>query len=341
MRPEIKQGQTSFLCPKPSDYCFLPPADKPKLLVVIDTEEEFDWSAQFSRTNTSVHAMRCIHRIQRIFDEYKIFPVYAVDYPVVSQKDGYEPLSEIHAEGRCVIGAHLHPWVNPPFVETVDRTNSFPGNLPRNLETEKLRILGEIIAERFGERPVIYKAGRYGLGPNTAQILDEQGFEIDLSVCPAMDYSDERGPNFSRHSVWPFWFGKRRLLELPLTVGFTGVLRRWGTGLHRAATSRSMASLHAPGILARSGLLNKIWLSPEGYVASELEALVRALYREGLRIFSFAFHSPSLEPGHTPYVKSQRELEDFLGRCRQFFDFFMGEMGGIPATPLELKAQLS
>ncbi len=310
-------------------------------MVVVDTEEEFDWNSEFSRNNTSVRSLRSVHRFQRILEEYKIRPVYAVDYPVVAQEAGCKPLTEIHADGLCVIGAHLHPWVNPPFIEPVNHRNSFPGNLPPSLEAAKLQKLSDSIAERFGTRPTIYKAGRYGIGPHTAEILEEEGYDIDLSICPHMDYSADGGPDFTSSSGWPYWFGKRRLLELPLTVGFAGRLRQWGCRLHRVATSSSMASLHAPGILARLGLLNKIWLSPEGYVAGELEALVRALYCEGLRIFSFAFHSPSLEPGHTPYVQSQRELEDFLVRCRRFFDFFMGDVGGIPATPLELKAQLA
>jgi hypothetical protein len=102
-----------------------------------------------------------------------------------------------------------------------------------------------------------------------------------------------------------------------------------------------MATLHGPGILARLGLINKIWLSPEGYLGEELIDLVRALYGDGLRVFSFAFHSPSLECGHTPYVRNQRDLENFYSRCHMFFDFFMGDLGGIPTTPLELKAELA
>ena len=67
---------------------------------------------------------------------------------------------------------------------------------------------------------------------------------------------------------------------------------------------------------------------------------MRALFQEGLRVFSFAFHSPSVEPGHTPYVQSDSDLEAFLNRCRQFFDFFFGEMQGIATTPIILKEEL-
>jgi hypothetical protein len=329
------------LHPLPSAYCPLPATEQPKFIVVVDTEEEFDWSADFSPNNISVQAMRSIHRIQKIFDAYRIAPVYVIDYPVASQPDGFRPLQEIHAAGRCLIGAHLHPWVNPPYVERVNSYNSFAGNLPYALEAAKLRVLSDTIGERFGSRPTIYKAGRYGVGPCTADILEEQEYEVDVSTCPYMDYSAEGGPDFTSYSVQPYWFGRRRLLlELPLTVGFTGLLRRWGSTLHRFASRPPLARLRPIGILARLRCMNKVWLSPEGYALEENVALVRALYHDGLRVFSFAFHSPSVVPGHTPYVTSQRDLDRFLSHCRRFFDFFMDELGGCPTTPLALKAHM-
>ena len=323
------------------DYCRFSPSKKPKLIVVIDTEEEFDWASDFSRDNTSVQAMRWIGRVQEIFDAYRITPVYVIDYPVASQADGYRPLQEIHADGRCLIGTHVHPWVNPPFDEKVCAHNSFPGNLSADLESAKLDVLSQMIAERFGTSPTIYKAGRYGIGPHSGAILEKQGYEVDLSVCPYMDYSAEGGPDFSAYSSWPFWFGaQRRLLALPLTTGFTGFLRRWGYVLHHIASHGILARLRAAGILARLQAVNRVWLSPEGYTLQENIDLLRALYRDGLRVFSFAFHSPSVEPGHTPYVRSQRDLDRFLLHCRQFFEFFTDELGGQPITPLQLKARL-
>jgi hypothetical protein len=333
-------GLKQLLSPTPPNYCDLDPAEKPRLVVVVDTEEEFDWSGDFSRNETTVRSMRSIGRVQNVFDEYRITPVYVVDYPVANQPEGQRPLEEIHSAGRCLIGAHLHPWVNPPFDETVNRRNSFPGNLPPKLEAAKLRALGDAIEEHFGTRPKVYKAGRYGIGPHTAETLEQQHYEVDMSVCPRMDYSGDEGPDFTNISACPFWFGKSRLLELPLTVGFAGPLRRWGIPLHRIASHRVLARLHAVGVLARLGVLDKIWLCPEGYLSDEHKKLVRSLHSDGLRIFSFAFHSPSLEPGNTPYVRSLSDLESFISRCRKFFDFFLGDLSGIAATPLEIKNQL-
>jgi hypothetical protein len=48
----------------------------PTLFVIVDTEEEFDWSAPFSRGNTSVRAMSKIDRLQTILDRRGICPTY-------------------------------------------------------------------------------------------------------------------------------------------------------------------------------------------------------------------------------------------------------------------------
>ena len=91
--------------------------------------------------------------------------------------------------------------------------------------------------------------------------------------------------------------------------------------------------------MSRLGLLNKVRLTPEGFLAGELIDLMKALYRDGLRVFNLAFHSPSVEPGNTPYVKTPKELEAFLACLRKVFDFFFGDLGGQATTPLNLKSK--
>jgi hypothetical protein len=327
--------------PERGDYCRESSTGKPKLVVVVDTEEQFDWSSPFSRTRTAVSHMRHIGRVQRVFDKYGIVPTYVITQTIASQADGYLPLREICDDNRCLIGAHVHPWSTPPFQEAVNRFNSFMSNLSPELEEAKLKTITESIAESFGIRPIIYKAGRYGIGPNTANILGELGYLIDTSVCPFMDYSSEGGPDFSHYSPWPYWFGtNRKLLEIPLTVGYEGILRRVAPYFYPALNSPVLRSAHIPGIMARSGFLNRAWLSPEGYTAEEQIRLVRSLYSDGLRTFCLAFHSPSVEPGNTPYVKSQHELDRFVDRICRFLEFFMGTLAGIPSTPVQVRNDL-
>jgi len=315
----------------------LPSSLRPRLFVVVDTEEEFDWTAPFARCNTSVGAMKHVDRAQSIFDRFLIRPTYVIDYPVASQPEGYSFLQEIAADGRCDIGAHLHPWVNPPFTEPMTRRNSFTSNLGRELQRAKLKVLTEMITEHFGRRPRVFKAGRYGFDATTLAVLEELQFEVDASICPRMDFSSEEGPDFSDCDALPFWISDD-VLEIPCTVDYTGWLGPLRQSAHRMASLSGLSRLKAVGVLAKSGMANKVMLSPEGNTYEEMRRLASALVGRGCRAMTLSFHSPSVAPGHTPYVRTTADLETFLGDLERFFEFFTSELDGIPASPLDFRA---
>jgi hypothetical protein len=316
------------------------PAEQPPMVVVVvDTEAEFDWVRQRPRQAMGVSSVKSQLHVQRIFERYQVRPTYVLDYPVSSTPEAYEIIRDFHRSGACEIGAHLQPWDNPPFVEPKTDENSYPGNLPFELEREKLAQLSCAIHENIGVRPRIYKAGRYGVGRSTARILAELGYEIDLSVVPGTDLSPQFGPDFSHCGVEPYWFGEARaLLEIPLSIGYTGLLAHKGGLAYALTMNERLKALHVPGILARLHLIERISLTPEGISFEEQRRLTRALLREGQRVFNFSYHSPSLAPGNTPYVRSDADLRAFLQRIEEYLEFFSGEVGGRPATPFEVKA---
>lgn len=315
----------------------LPLDTPPQLVVVIDTEEEFDWNAEPDANANRVTAMAHIDRAQTIFNEYGIRPCYVIDYPVASQPDGYGLLKQYSEQGQCEIGAHLHPWVNPPQEEGLSRSNMYPGNLPGALEKQKLQALRDTITENFGKPPVAYKAGRYGFGPNTTEILHELGFEIDLSVCPPLDSRSDGGPDYRRFDAHPFWFGgaEKPILEIPCTGGFIGWARAAAIPLFE--TAQVFRKFKAPGVLSRLGAVDRLMLSPEGFSSAEHIKLTRALYKQGVRTFTWSFHSPSVVPGNTTYVQDDAQLRQFLGSFRHFFDFFFNELGGEASTPTRIR----
>ena len=206
------------------------------------------------------------------------------------------------------------------------------------MEREKLRRLTTAIVQNIGAQPRIYKAGRYGVGSATPRILAELGYEIDASVLPGTDLRRYCGPDFSNCPAHPYWFGgDPALLEIPLSIGYTGPLARF-PAIARALTSHPfLKALHLPGVLAHLRLLDRVVLTPEGVPVEEQRRLTRAMLRRGYRVFSLTFHSPSLAPGNTPYVHDAAQLQAFLGRIEQYLEFFMGEVGGYALTPIEVK----
>jgi hypothetical protein len=327
-----------MLDPRDTHVVDLPPDMRPLLTVVVDTEEEFDWTQPFSSANVATTHIRHQHRAHQIFEKYGLTPTYLVDFPVVHNEESRAVLRELAEGGHCSIGAHLHPWVNPPIEETVDLRSSYPGNLPPSLERAKLARLTEEIAEGFGHRPIIYRAGRYGVGAATAGVLEELGYEIDTSVVPYSDFSAELGPDFGGCGQLPYWFGtRRRLLEIPLTVGWAGLLADAGKPLHDLVQSPPLRKLRAPGLLARLGLFERIRLSPEGITFDEMRRLTLALFRRGLRTFSLTYHSPSLDVGCTPYVRTSADLDRFLSTIERYLAFFVEELGGRASTPMAIR----
>jgi hypothetical protein len=319
----------------------LPPDLPPVLLVVVDAEEEFDWSGPFTRDRHSVRSMAAQGPMHRIFEKYCIRPTYVVDYPVASQREGLEPLRDLLKDDACLIGTQLHPWVNPPFDEEISERNSFPGNLAPDLERAKLAVLTRAIEDGLGLTPRIYKAGRYGLGPKTFRTLTELGYQIDISAVPGADLRTHHGPDFRRVSPQPYWIGPAgRLLELPLTRGYVGLLSDSGPRLEGALESPMAQACRLPGVLSRLGLIDRIILTPEGVPPAQHMALVRAMIRRGQRIFMLSYHSPSMVPGNTPYVRTQRELRTFMDRVEAFCDRFFGEFGGTTSDPLAVREML-
>lgn len=319
-----------MLRPSPDLYVRFPAEWRPRYLIFVDTEEEFDWSKPRRRDSTSVEAVKALPDIHKLMSGYGAKPVYLVDYPVTADDRAVDVLGGFRAEGTATIGSQLHPWVNPPFLEPVSAHNSFPGNLPRGLERAKIEALTSAITERFGERPSVYRAGRYGVGPNTEALLDEAGYKLDVSVRPFFDYRGEGGPNFRRIAPHPYWTGpEQRLLELPLSSAFTGGLRRLGEPAFRLAERVP----HLNGLLSRTQLLSRIALTPEGIPAREAVPAVEQLVRGGAPVISISFHSPSVEPGNTPYVRDETDLKAFFA----WFDAVLTRLSELGVTPISVE----
>lgn len=312
--------------PVPETLIRWPESFGTRFLVSVDVEEEFDWSAPLEARHRSVTAMRALPAAHARFADRGVGLVCLVDHPVAGDAEAVTILRDVMTDRRSTIGAQLHSWVTPPYV-ALGPEDSFPGNLPRSVQAAKLDVLTDMLGEAFGIAPIAYRAGRYGIGPETAELLVERGYRVETSVRARYDYAAAGGPDFSGIGNDAYRMGT--LLELPLTTVFTGALRRRGPGLYPALGRVPRGR----GVFARSGLLQRIALTPEDMPIDQALAAVRiAVREEGQRLLSFSFHSPSLELGHTPYVRTERDLDRFW----QWWEHMFVELEslGVRATTL-------
>lgn len=292
--------------PKDSSRVNFTPEFGQRVMLSVDTEEEFDWNSPFTRDKHDLSHVSALPRFQSFCEELCAHPVYLVDWPIANDPAAAEIIGDAVARAKADIGVQLHPWVNPPFDETVNARNSYAGNLPRTLERAKFMALRDRIEEAFGKAPLIYRAGRYGLGPHSADILKEGGIKIDTSVRPLFDYSVHHGPDFSDHPLHPYWVDEaRELLEAPMTVVHSGALRGMGGPLQ--GVGNQMPSLS--GALAKLGLLERIALTPEGVSIKEALRGLELTLEAKIPLTVLSFHSPSIVPGLTPYTQSEDDVE--------------------------------
>jgi len=91
------------------------------------------------------------------------------------------------------------------------------------------------------------------------------------------------------------------------------------------------------GVLARLRLLERVPLTPEGVdIGAALRAIDAAL-ADGLPVLVFSFHSPSLLPGHTPYVRDGAALDRLYAWWRAVFAH-LRKRGVAPTTLAEIIA---
>lgn len=285
-----------------------------RFILTVDTEEEFDWLKPLARENQSVESLPALATFQAFCEQQGVVPLYLVDYPVADAPLAADTLRAAIAAGKAEVGVQLHPWVNPPFDEEVTDFNSFAGNLPPELERAKFMALRDRIEQTFGTAPRSFRCGRYGAGANTANNLIEGGIAIDTSVRAAFDYSKGGGPNYRDHPLEPYWLDRKApLLELPLTTVYWGLLRQLGPWLY----PRLWRMPQLRGLLSRLGLLERIPLTPEGVSLDEAIRGIDVAIDIGLPVIVLSFHSPSLAPGNTPYVRTDADLERFYHWWRE------------------------
>ena len=312
-----------------------------RLIITVDTEEEGLWSNSFRAIGNTVNNVQGIPAFQAICENHRLSPVYMVNTPVLEDDSATNILRAIHDRGNCEIGCHIHPWNTPPVEHHASSENSYLCNLNEDIQRIKIEQVTAAIENRFGIRPYSFRAGRYGLDTIGAKILHDQGYEVDSSVCPFTDYSEDGGPDFRGYPWSPYYIGQTLssanlepdgLLEVPVSFGFNWSQFESAFKFYELLASKPLKHLRLRGILSRLNLLNKIKFSPEKHDATQLNKLATIYVQQGCPSMVMMFHSSSVSPGNSPYVKNADELKKFLKTIDETIDHCLNNLNMLPAT---------
>lgn len=298
------------------------------LIVSIDTEED-DWS-NYRQEGCHLTNIEHLPELQQLFDRFKIKPTYLINYPVAADETHRDFFKTLHINGRAEIGAHLHPWNTPPFKEDITTHNSMLKNLPHHFQKRKIITLTDLIERNLGIRPTSFRAGRFCLHPQTISILLELNYCVDSSVTPFIDWqNDYGGINFQGYPYYPYKLAPDKEInkhqpngtfwEIPITIGFNRTPFKLYSSIYNFLAKHKLRILRLRGLAHKLGLLKKIWLSPELSGYKEMQQLSKVTISLGIPVLNLFFHSTSLAPGLSPFVKTIQERQTFFKNLELYF----------------------
>jgi hypothetical protein len=298
------------------------------LIVSIDTEED-NWCR--SRDNVTLENIAECRRLGAFFERLGVRPTYFTAYTVARDARAAAVLQEAAHRGGAEIAAHLHPWNTPPLLEEFVPRNSMLKNLPAELQLAKVRRLTAALEEGFGVTPRAFRAGRFGLGRETVAALLRGGYRVDSSVSPFINLERvDDGPNFVGAPLGAYHLAPDRevidpapdgdLLEIPLSYGFSrGPFSFWDPA-RRCLEAAPFRWLHLAGLAARTGIVERIVLSPELASLAGMLTLSRRLLEHGVRHLQLSLHSPTLKPGLSPFTATAAEVARLYATLEAYLD---------------------
>lgn len=311
---------------------------KPRLTVTIDTEADNMWArgSALEFRNT-----RNLQRLQALFDDLGVRATYLVTHEVASDRESVDFLRQLVERDRAEVGAHLHPWSNPPYhrlVEDEHYHHPYPHDYPLEIFKAKMTVLTDVLQETMGVRPRSYRAGRWGFVAEHASVLRELGYVVDTSVTPGVSWQPYPGVPGGRGGVSclgaprvPYRLSSESaiaaasdgLLEIPVSIEWSRSLPEGMIG----ALERLPAQSLLPRLLRHSKLLRPIWLRPyPRFSETELLRLVDRLGERSRPVWNLMFHSSEAVAGTSPYSPDAASLEVFYRKLRAILEraLFLG-----------------
>lgn len=305
-----------------------------KFIITIDTEADDQWTPG---NHLNTHNLTFLPRFQALCERFGFPPTYLCTYEVIKSCHFKNTLSRFHHAGAAEIGAHLHPWSNPPFdTERTHRDKTaprpYPSELPIDRFARKMHRLTDAIGQHSGASPRTYRAGRWGFSAEHVPVLEQLGYLADCSVTPMTTWHQhpgvsDPGPDFRGAPITPYFLsdtdltrpGQSRLLEVPVTILSTQRMARYRW------LSPTIRTIEQHPQLARVARKLRIargpqWFRPWPYMtAGDLIRVYDEAQRRNLPLVEMMFHSSELMPAGSPFHSDEASIDRLYQKLEAVF----------------------
>jgi peptidoglycan/xylan/chitin deacetylase (PgdA/CDA1 family) len=293
-------------------------------VITVDVEPDDAWSDHRNRSLANICELR---RLQTLLDGFGAKATLLCTHTVVQNDDAWAVVRELADGSGAEIGSHLHPWENPPYLESgLDvKFPTFPHELPGSSFRDKMECLTQAIMKR-ADAPTSYRAGRWGLAAEHLPVLEELGYTVDTSVIPLINWGTtfgipaadggRGGPDYRFAPQEPYHPdyanptvpGGAAITELPVTVAFTRAVPRF------VRRNYGRLPVLAHRVLRKSEMLRPVWCNPAEQPADRLRRMMRVAISRPVAHINMAFHSSELMLGGSPSTRTEEAVEGVFRR---------------------------
>jgi len=302
-------------------------------IITIDTEGDDLWSKPRQITTRNAGYLP---RFQSLCERYGFKPVYLTNYEMAMCDAFVEFGRDVAERNAGEIGMHLHAWNSPPLVPlTRDdfRHQPYLTEYPDQVMRDKVRFITHLLQDRFERTVSSHRAGRLGFDGRYAAILLAEGYRVDCSVTPGLDWRPNLGDpaggggvDYRSFPDRPYFLAPSDiaapaasgLLEVPVTIRPSG-LYRMASWIYRLPLVRGVANDLAPGLS---------WMGPvqptmDAPLERNLETMLNAesAARAGsVSHVEFMMHSSELMPGGNPLFRNASDIERLYDYLEALFE---------------------
>lgn len=292
--------------------------------ITVDTEADNQWNFDAGITTENT---RYLPRFQELCEKYGFIPVWLTDYEMACDEEFVNYFKPKQDAGLCEIGMHLHAWTTPPgyMLEQVERERPFIYEYPPTVIESKVVEITKALKEKFGVQPATHRAGRWAFNEEYARILKANGYLVDCSVTPGIDWQKTKGqtgksgPDFRKEPHCCYHYHDAGLLEVPVSIynlkffNTENITLKHGLRHFLGSIKVELASL-VKGKTA--------WLRPSKNLSfTELKRVVDKNFKNNEDYLMFMIHSSELMAGGSPNFVTKESIERLYFILEKLFNY--------------------
>jgi hypothetical protein len=302
-------------------------------IITIDTEGDNLWSKPQNITTKNADFLL---RFQELCNRFNFIPVWLTNFEMAKDERYVEFAKHFYECDQCEIGMHLHAWNNPPKYNLTSNDNYFRPYLieyPLQVIKRKVDFLTKLLQDTFSKPITSHRAGRWSINDQYLQILSSQGYIVDSSVTPGIDWSKDCGkPNEKGGTNYKNYNPKANLIELYNDTNAILEVPMSTFNQIRLINWNLTYTKFLPSILLKS-----ILFRPDGKNYKRLFEYSNFYKNNNDDYLMYMLHSSELMPGGSPSFTNKIAIEKLYQETEELFLFISQFATGISLSDFAIK----